>query len=352
MQTVNIRNAKTIVKEAVKVGAEVFLMGTPGIGKTQALKQAAEELEIGCRVEEGTSLDPMDVRGILVPNLTTQEAFYTRPAIFPHADKDGEKGLLIIDEIGGCMPATQKALQSLICERRVGEHELPKGWLPVGTGNYATDDAGAFPLLTSLKDRAVLINVEPDFETWKEDFAIPQGIDRDIISFLNFKPDCFYTFEKRARNEKGKEFASPRTWEKASPFLSSGLTNGNLLAVLAGCLGDGPATELTAFRKVHDKLPNVTSIYRGTSDVVPKDSEPSVMYALSGALVGFLDRLPEDLSVSMAVERLLEYTQKLPGEFSILTIKEAIVKPEIKAEIVKSKGWIPWVDKYGEAVFV
>lgn len=352
MLNVSVRQSVRIIKEAYRLGKSVILMGSPGIGKTSAFKQAVRELaaelerSVGLKIEEGSSLDPTDVRGVLVPNLKEETSFYTYPAIFPKEKIDGEEGILVVDEIGGCMQATQKALQSVFDLRRMGDHKLPAGWIPMGTGNYASDDAGAFPLLSSFSDRMVMLNIAPDFSQWKEDFAIPTGLNQDIVSFLNFRKDLFYTFNGRKKNAKGKGFASPRTYEMASPFLSGKLDNIDLVAAIAGCVGEGVATELIAFIKIKDDLPDITKIYSGTIDVVPE--EPSVRYALSGALISYLNDLPEKMTKKTAISRLLTYTQFMPSEFAVLTIKDAM--PNHKADIVNSTNWPAWAGKYKDLI--
>jgi hypothetical protein len=343
---VSIREMKEVVKACYETNTPVIARGGPGLGKTTGFTQAANELKIGCRIEEGSSLDPSDVRGVLVPNLKEKTSFYTTPAILPNKE-EGPKGLLVIDELGGCMAATQKALQSLFDLRRIGVHGLMEGWLPVATGNYATDDAGAFNLLTTFQDRGVILNVKPNFNVWKEDFALPTGIHENIISYLDFKTAAFYTFnDRKTGSPKGKGFASPRTYTMASRFLKLNLAENILRPILIGLLGEGVARELMGFCEISHKLPAIEDIYRGKTNAVPED--PAALYALSGSLVAFLRGLPDDLAMNVALERLMEYTRKLPREFACLTMKDAqhLVGDKLK----KCKGWVGWAKDYKDLI--
>ncbi len=346
MLNVNLRIAKEAVMKLVPLGRPIVAMGSPGIGKTEIMKQAAKALFMGCKVTEASSLDPTDTRGI--PYVTDGESKYGRPSILPDVKKDGEKGLLVIDELASCLPAVQVSLYPLFLERRLGDYPLPKGWVPMGTGNYTSDGAIAYSLSSALTDRVFILNITPDFQVWKEDFAFANGINADIISFLNWRPELFYTFDKRDKTAKGKAFASPRSYELASNALKTNLGDDILMAVLAGCLGEGVAVEFVAFRKVSQGLPDIKKIYMGKHNAVPDNDKPDVLYALTGALVGFLSRLPEELPKAMAVERFFEYSMKLPAEFTVLGVKDALSLH--KQDIVKSKNWGTFSKKYRELV--
>ena len=337
---ITVRDSIAIIIECEKANIPVMLMGPPGIGKTTAMVAAAKKLGIACRIEEGSSLDPTDVRGVLIPDMETHESFYTVPGIYPD-EKDGERGLLVIDELGGCMPATQKPLQSLFDLRRVGKHELPKGWLPVGTGNYASDGAGAFALLTSFSDRMVVLNVIPDFNQWKEDFAYPTGIHQDVISYLNFQKGSFYTFGDRKKVAAGeKSFASPRTWAKASAFMKSKMSRGNMFAVLAGLLSDPIAHDFMAFKDNADKLPDIDKIFKGQFGELP--TEPGVLHALCGAMIGYVNNLPEKMKVITALDILLDYSRKMPKEFGVLMVKDALMLHEKDMTGGGTENWVQW----------
>jgi hypothetical protein len=339
---VTVRESKEIMKACYKTDTPVILRGGPGIGKTSGCSQAAKELKVGCKIEEGSSLDITDVRGVQVPNLQEKTAFFTRPPIFPDAEVDGAEGFLLIDEAAGCMGSLQKALQSMFDLRRIGVHKLPEGWLPVATGNRATDDAGAFNLLSTFQDRMVCLNIKSSFQEWKEDFAFPNGVHHDIISYLNFSKKSFNTFSDRKRNSGNKGFASPRTYAMASRFLHLNLTEAVLFPVLVGLLGEGIAYELTAHRKLHKDLPDIDKIYAGKTDAVPK--EPSALYVLSGALYGYLSNLPKGLKLSVAIERLLEYSRLLPREFAVLTMKDVMVT--YRKDVERSRQFPSWAKEY------
>lgn len=344
MITVNLREAKQIIKGLYKVGRPVILMGSPGIGKTAIFRQAAKELNIGNRTREASSLDPTDVCGVCY--VTDGESRYGRPVLMPKPE-DGAEGMLVVDELASCPPAVQVALYALFLEKRLGDYPLPNGWVPMGTGNYTTDGAFAYNISTALSDRGYMINVNPDFQIWKEDFAYPNEIDEDIISFFNYRPDLFYTFDNRDKQVKGKGFSSCRGHELASDAKKSGLTGHALLAALSGCESEGVATEMIAFWRVKNEMPDIEEIYRGKISKIP--TEPSILYAMSGALIGFLKTLPKGISMDVAIKRLLEYSMTMPDLFAVLTIRDAAIRYR-KHITGAGDAWARWATKYRDVV--
>src|SRR5437764_242324 len=74
-----------------------------------------------------------------------------------------------------------------------------------------------------------------------------------------------------------------RSWQFASDVLAA--TPDDLAhAVVAGCVGEGPAAEFAAFRQLYRELPDVDAALTAP-DATPVPREPAVLYALVGALV-------------------------------------------------------------------
>jgi len=342
---VNTRQAAEIVSAAIDTKESVLLLGTPGIGKTEIIETQARKRGIGFRFFEAPSLDPTDIRGVLIPQ--GDRSVFTKSALLPDPKEHGEDGVLLIDEITSGLPAVQVALHPLFHpkERRLGNDRLPEGWVPMATGNYATDGAGARALLTALSDRITTVHVRADFQVWKEDYAIPNNIHPIVIGLLNFRPDLFDTFEKRDKQGKGKTFASPRSHTSVSKTLyyhdNHPLTNESLLATLAGKVGEGVAAEYVGFMKVYLQLPDVLEIYAG-KDIIPK--EPSVLYALTAAMVAKIPEVAEKKGLKNTIDRLMEFSLKMDSDFGGLMIRDAYSL--YRKEILSSKLWVTVAKRY------
>lgn len=352
----NLRNAKKIIEMMIKLKKSAILMGSPGIGKTEVIESVCRNLTykdkktgktkpFGFRCFEASSLDPMDARGVLIPK--GDQTFFTKSPLLPDVEKHGECGVLLIDELPSGLPAVQVALHSLFHpkERRIGEHTLPEGWIPMATGNYASDGAGASNLLSALGDRVNIINVKEDYQVWKEDYAIPKKLHPVVMGLLNFREDLFCTFEDRNKGEKGKGFVTPRTHTQISEILYENdahpLGDEAMFVSIAGYAGDAVATQYTAFSKTYAGLPDPEKIYKGEDIIVPSD-EPSLLYALCSALVAKARTI--DMPKTKAMDRMLQYSLKLEAEFGGLLIRDLYA--ENRDAIVKSKRFSEVADRY------
>ena len=64
-------------------------------------------------------------------------------------------------------------------------------------------------------DRVKKIQVEPDFQVWKE-YAYKENLHPAILSYLELRNNCFYQMETTI---DGKQFATPRGWEDLSRLM-------------------------------------------------------------------------------------------------------------------------------------
>ena len=260
-----IQDALTrIVKNGVK--RSVFIWGPPGIGKSSIVKKVAEDngLElIDLRISQ---LAPTDVRGL--PFVSEGLARFAPPSFLPQSGK----GILFVDEFNMASPSMMGIAQQLILDRQVGDYTVPDGWFIFAAGNRAEDKAAVSQMPAPVANRFVHFYVEPTLDSWKA-YAIAKGLSEQVVSFLNFRPQLLFNFNKAA-----VAWPSPRSWEAASELLSIGET-------IEGAVGDGTAAEFRSFQDIYSKLPDVDSILSGSKEIkAPK--EPAMMFALCGALMG------------------------------------------------------------------
>ena len=101
------------------------------------------------------------------------------------------------------------------CSAKLGNHEIPKGWVIVAAGNPPEYNKSVREFDVVTLDRIKKIIIEPDLNVWKE-YAYAQNIHPAIMSYLNIRPQYFCTVETTV---DGKRFATPRGWEDLSQLI-------------------------------------------------------------------------------------------------------------------------------------
>jgi hypothetical protein len=242
----------------------VFLWGAPGIGKSSIVKKVAQDNNLELIDLRISQLAPTDIRGL--PYIENRQARFAPPSFLPTEGK----GIIFLDEANTASPSMMGIAQQLILDRQVGDYRVPESWFIVAAGNRAEDRAAVSQMPAPVANRFIHFNVEADLTSWKE-YAIGLGVNEQIVSFLNFRPQLLFNFNKNAT-----AWPSPRSWEFADSLLSIGLE-------IDAAVGDGTAAEFYAYQSIYSRLPDIDAVLSGESVEVPK--EPSLMYAVCGALV-------------------------------------------------------------------
>lgn len=227
----DIVKAKELVSKLIdkNLKVPVLLLGPPGIGKTEIVKQIAEEKNLKLFIFEGSSLDPTDVRGI--PMLVGGETRFSRSPLYPSEDS-----ILLIDELAFASTQTQRSLNSLLLDRRLGTEIIPSSCFVFATGN--PPQYGGNMLLNTLINRTVILNIQPSLEAWLNGYR--DKINKMIRAYLQLKPNNFYTFDPA---DQDKPFCSPRSWALLSRLMDAGIIDQD---VFIGILGP-PGADLIAF---------------------------------------------------------------------------------------------------------
>lgn len=204
----------------------VFLMGPPGIGKTAIMEQIAAEMGVGIlsySMTHHTRQSAMGLPFIVHKNYDGMEcdvSEYTMSeiisAIYELMEKSGVKeGILFLDEIN-CVSETLAPVMLQFLQYKVfGRHKVPKGWIVVTAGNPPEYNNSVRDYDIVTWDRLKRIDVDADFDVWKE-YAYKAGVHEAIISFLEIKKDYFYIVESTV---DGKNFVTARGWEDLSRMI-------------------------------------------------------------------------------------------------------------------------------------
>ena len=213
-----------VIKKGIspKVLPSVMLWGPPGVGKSQAIRQIAKNIE--GRTDKKTKItdvrlllfNPIDLRGIPTSNADKTLAVWLKPQIFQMDPGEDVVNILFLDEISAAPQSVQAAAYQITLDRVVGEHKLPENCIVIAAGNRTTDKSVAFKMPKALANRLLHIEVEGSFKAWKQ-WAIRSGIHPKVLGFLTFRQNYLMKFD--AATEE-LAFATPRSWEMVSNLLN------------------------------------------------------------------------------------------------------------------------------------
>ena len=238
----NIQQAKAQIKYAVEAylttdeygepaipverQRPIFLMGAPGIGKTDIMAQIAQELDIGLVAYSMTHHTRQSALGL--PFIVEKEyggerysvSEYTMSEIIASiydcmAATGVDRGILFLDEINCVSETLAPSMLQFLQYKTFGRHRVPQGWIIVTAGNPPeyNNSVREFDIVTW--DRMKRIDVEPDYGVWKT-YAAEKGVHPAVTSYLEIHPQDFYLIESTV---DGKRFVTARGWVDLSDMM-------------------------------------------------------------------------------------------------------------------------------------
>lgn len=211
----------------------VFLVGAPGIGKTAIMEQIAQELDLGFVSYSMTHHTRQSALGLpfIVQKQFGEEMYsvseYTMSeilsSVYEEMEKSGKKeGILFLDEINCVSETLAPSMLQFLQYKTFGRHKVPEGWIVVTAGNPPEFNDSVREFDIAMLDRLKKMEVEPDFEVWKE-FALQTGIHPVVLSYLSIKTQFFYRITTTI---DGKSFVTARAWDDLSQMISLYEENG------------------------------------------------------------------------------------------------------------------------------
>ncbi len=204
----------------------ILLMGAPGIGKTQIMEQIARECKVGLvsyTITHHTRQSAVGLPFIKEKTFGTETFSVTEytmseiiASVYEKMEKTGLKeGILFIDEINCVSETLAPMMLQFLQGKTFGNQKVPEGWVIVTAGNPPEYNKSVREFDVVTLDRIKRIDVQPDFEVWKE-YAYEQGIHPAVISYLELRRKNFYKMENTV---DGRIFATARGWEDLSRLI-------------------------------------------------------------------------------------------------------------------------------------
>jgi MoxR-like ATPase len=214
-ETITLSQAKELIR-CMAHEQSLLLLSAPGVGKSEMVYQAAADAKLPCRSLLGTQIAPEDVSG--VPRIVGERSVFCPPRLL--LPEKPEPFCLFLDELPACAPDVQKAFYSLLLERRLGEHALPKGTWVVAAGNRMQDRALVRAMSSALINRVMILHVRVDVPEWLA-WAEKNRVRPEIRGFISYMPEALM----RPVPAEPVPFSTPRAWTLLSRALDLAQAN-------------------------------------------------------------------------------------------------------------------------------
>lgn len=187
---------------------------------------------------------------------------------------------------------------------------------------------------SALANRFTHIDFEVDVDQWA-DWARDTGIAPEVISFIRFRPGLLHDFDPE---RDARAFPSPRSWEFVSRLIPSAPESGVFSDLVAGTVGAGAGAEFCGFLSLWEQLPSAGDVLADPAGIaIPED--PAVLFALCEMMGAVLDGENAD--------DVLTWALRLPAEFSVLVIREAV---RHNPDVVHTRAFGQWAETHAEVL--
>jgi len=317
--------AEKLLDAYLDANQSVFVWGPPGVGKSMSVRNAARRRKWGFIDMRLNLREPVDMRGIPVYDPVTKTTMWATPSELPQVLRDGEYGILFLDEMNTASPQMMAVALGLVLDRKVGDYTLPPGWRVVAAGNRGKDKAAVTRMGTPLKDRFAHIIVKPDVASFC-DWATDNDITPILPAFLRLRPALLHVMPNGDENC----FPTPRSWVAAAEHVNADKSIRQLL--FAGIVGDAYATEFDGFIDLYRSLGDITNIIKDPHGAkLPGD--PSTRFAVCTALGRMASKKNFDA--------IMTYAKRMKhGEAETLIVHDATRRDET---LKSTPAYVEWI---------
>lgn len=319
-----IAQAAEMLEALTDTGDPVMLWGPPGVGKSDVVWQLGRKKSRKVIEYRANLREPVDVRGIPVPDVKAGVTKWLIPDELPRADRDGAEGYLFLDEINTASPQMMAVLFGLVLDRRVGDYVLPEGWQIIAAGNRVSDRAAAQRMPTALRNRFAHLFVAPDVNAWCA-WAGANDVAPEMVAFIRLRRELIHRMPRGDENA----FPTPRSLTKAAKYVGvSGVAMRQRL--FAAHIGADVAGELNGFIELYQSLGSLDDIVANpTTAKVP--TEMSQLYAVCTGL--------GRLATRKNFSQIMKYCVRLDRERQMLLIHDATVRDAKLKETAAYSAW-------------
>jgi hypothetical protein len=269
-----------------------YMTGSPGIGKTQFAKKAAEQRGFKL-VPFHFSLIPIEEIGGLPQFEQVENTNYTgtkwslpdvMTEIYKAAAKN-EKVVVMLDDYHMSSPAHLALGYEMFSERKLRNYVFPDNVAFIAAGNDSAK-SGAKQMFGAIVNRFAMFKVEPDFDFWVNNYAIPTGVNPKIVTFLKSEVNKRFFLEEE---DTYKPWASPRSWSRFSYMLNelekyiADIPQTDIQYLGYAHLGGYASSEFTAYYQIYSKTEMDRIFDKKKSIIIPESNSDQYIYGMAAA---------------------------------------------------------------------
>lgn len=335
-------NRKQIVSAICAFGADrtVFISGEKGIGKTQILHDLQDDPRFAdyiftapkdlTQMGDGSLWMPcIDMEKGVSRELPNEELGLCK------GNQRGVKGarpiIIMLDEVGKAPRHVLNNVASLVHEHRIGSYYLPEGSITICCTNLTHEGLGD-SVQAHFGDRLVhMFMRKPTLQEWVNEFAIPNGLNAEVItachqnpavfdSFLDYEADGKYAGQDMSKHNHYVtnpritqiKCATPRSIHAASDIVrkQNMMDEETLEAGLEGSVGEAFAKDIMATIRFGKQMPDYDHVIASPETcMVPEDATVQIIQTFQ-----FVTR-SERKDVTPLIKYVKRMRQELQGLF-------------------------------------
>lgn len=358
----------TVLSLCVQCGVPGLVWGPPGTGKSSFIVALAAALGVPVEVIIASIREPSDFGGL--PAIYPDGVRMVPPAWAKRLHEAG-RGIAFFDEISTAAPAVQAGLLRVILDSAVGDLMLPPTVAMVGAANLPDQAAGGWELTAPLANRFWHGQWTLDATTWVDGilsgFPAPDVVrlkgEWDAIvpttnalvgSFVRHRPTLMLQVPEDA-SKAGGPWPSPRSWTMAARLMAAAQTAGYpqdsdvTMNAVAGCVGNGAATEVLAWLKEMD-LPDPEDILAKPDKFkLPSrsDRQFAVLASVAAAVVSNTNGERWMAGWKVMAKAATEGPKDVAAAASSSLLKLARKRPDLPLPTAEIKAFVPLLKAAG-----
>lgn len=337
--------------EQSKMLPPLMIWGAPGIGKSSIIRNIAKELGIGFIDVRLAQREPVDIRGLPVPDQDSVKWLVS--ADWPRDPES--RGIILFDELTAADRSLQVAAYEFILDRRLGGlYQVPDGWYICAAGNRVEDSAVAMTMSSALANRFLHVELREDAELWVQ-WGLHHNIHPAVLGFIRYRPHLLFHVENE-NLERG--WPTPRSWERVSSMMQSFGKDDDVLLnkAIYGLVGNQAGVEFAAFRAIAAEFDNVYELMTDPAKPITIPEKADRRYAFAAAVVYHLWRGADAEAEQRLLAGFYRIAAKMPGDFATMMMMDAMagngknVSEECADKLFNHPGYPAWAELHGKAM--